>query len=199
MSRVESGAMASVFASQTPCRLSYARTGSLARDAVPGGTEVAVSPGRMPSRHVLPPSFEVEKAMLAAPPVRFRPFWKSATVVAPTVWESGSTCVSCWLSAFDCRSRWMRVLTISQSLWTHVACIGGDDVPPGPAGDPVDAAVVLGRDPVVTRSRDDAIGAVPAGEEVRASRPEDLRGRSGGSDGGQRREEQSDRQARAHR
>ena len=87
-----------------------------ARDAVPGGTEVVVSPGRMPSRHVLPPSFEVEKATLAAPPVRFRPFWKSATVVAPTVWESGSTCVSCWLSAFDCRSRWMRVLTTSQSL-----------------------------------------------------------------------------------
>ena len=81
----------------------------------------------------------------------------------------------------------------------HVACVGGDDVTPRPAGDPVDAAVVFGGDPVVARSRDDAIRAVPAGEEVCASRPEDLRARRGVGNGGQRREEQSDRQARAHR
>ena len=38
--------------------------------------------------------------MLAAPPLRLRPTWKSATVVAPTVSESGSTSDSCWLSGF---------------------------------------------------------------------------------------------------
>ena len=137
--------------------------------------------------------------MLAAPPVRFRPFWKSATVVAPTVWESGSTWVSCWLSAFDCRSRWMRVLTISQSLWTTSRASAVTMSRPGPHEIRSMPAVVLRRDAVVTRSRDDAIAAVPAGEEVRASCSEDLRGCSGGSDGGQRREEESDRQARAHR
>ncbi len=79
------GTMASVLASQTPCKLSNATTGSLARVEGPGGAEFEVSPGRMPSRHVRPPSHEVEKPMLAAPPERFRPFWKSATVVAPTV------------------------------------------------------------------------------------------------------------------
>ena len=116
VSRVASGAIASELASQTPCRLSYATTGSLARVDVPGRHRGRCQPGRMPSRHVRPPSFEVAKPMLAAPPVRFRPSWKSVTVVAPTVWESGSTCVSCWLSPFECRSRWMRVLTTSQSL-----------------------------------------------------------------------------------
>ena len=66
--------------------------------------------------------------MLAAPPFRFRPTWKRATVVAPTVCESGSTSDSCWLSAFVNRSRWIRRPTISQPGRTQVAQVGGDDV-----------------------------------------------------------------------
>ena len=100
VSRLASGASASEFASHTPCTASHATTGSLARVDGPGGTEFEVSPGRIPSRHVRPPSLEVAKPMLAAPPVRFRPTWKTATVVWPTVCESGSTSDSCWLSAF---------------------------------------------------------------------------------------------------
>ena len=47
-----------------------------------------------------------------------------------------------------------------------VASVDGDDVAPWSAGDPVDAAVVLGRDPVVATTRDDAVGALFAREEV---------------------------------
>ena len=99
----------------------------------PGGAEVSVSPGRIPSRHVLPPSFEVEKAMLAAPPVRLRPFWKSATVVWSRRCRSPARpAYSCWLSAFDCRSRWRRVLTTSQSLSTRSRASAATTSRPGP-------------------------------------------------------------------
>ena len=79
-----------------------------------------------------------------------------------------------------------------------VARVDGDDIAPRPAGDEVDAGVVLGRDPVVAGTGDDPVGTVPAGEEVRTDSPDDRRTRSGGSDCRQRREEHSDRQARAH-
>ena len=120
--------------------------------------------------------------MPVAPPLRNRPTWKTATVVAPTVSESGSTSDSCWASGSAKRSRWIRRLTISQSAST-VAEVGGDDVGPGPARDAVDAAVVLDRDPVVARPRDDAVGAVPAGEEVGARVPR-IGARAGGATAG---------------
>ena len=44
---------------------------------------------------------------------------RAATVVAPTVDESGSTSDSCWLSAFVNWSRWIRRPTISQSVPTR--------------------------------------------------------------------------------
>ena len=80
-----------------------------------------------------------------------------------------------------------------------VAGVDGDDVAPRAAGDEVDAAVVLGRDSVVAGPGDDPVGTVAAGEEVRTDSPEDRRAHSGESDCRQRRQEQSDRQARAHR
>ena len=85
----------------------------------PAGLETAVRAGRIPWRQVRPPSLDVEKPMPAAPPSRRRPTWKSATVVAPTVDESGSTSDSCWLSAFVNWSRWIRRPTTSQSVATR--------------------------------------------------------------------------------
>ena len=199
VSRVESGAIASVFASQTPCKLSYATTGSLARERRAGRHRGRRQPG--------------EDALAPGAPSILRGREgdaRGAARAVPAVLEErdrgGADGVGVRLDlrlvlavrvrlpvAVDARAHDLAV-----ALDT-VACIDRDDVRARPAGDPVDAAVVLGRDPVVARSRDDAIGAVAAGEEVRASCPEDLRGRGGGSDGGQRREEQSNRQARAHR
>ena len=75
MRRVTPSAIASEFASHTPRTPSQATTGSLARSEGPGGDVFTVNPGRMPSRQVRPPSREVEKPMLAAPPDRFRPTW----------------------------------------------------------------------------------------------------------------------------
>jgi hypothetical protein len=79
-----------------------------------------------------------------------------------------------------------------------VAPIDSEDVAPWPAGDPVDAAVVLGRDPVVATTRDDAVGALLAREEIRSGSPDNRRACAGRSDGWQRREEQDDRDAHAH-
>ena len=53
--------------------------------------------------------------------------------------------------------------------------IGDDDVPAGAAGDPVDAAVVLGGDPVGPAARRDRVGALAPGELVGSRRPEDAR------------------------
>ena len=80
-----------------------------------------------------------------------------------------------------------------------VASVDGDDVTPWSAGDPVDAAVVLGRDPVVATTRDDTVRALLAREEVRAGSPENRRPCGGRSDGWQCREEKGDRDAHAHR
>jgi hypothetical protein len=62
------GETASEAISHTPWTASYATTGSLTRAARPGGEEKIVRPGRKPLVHVRPPSVEVAKPMLDAPP-----------------------------------------------------------------------------------------------------------------------------------
>src|SRR6266508_5698706 len=55
-------------------------------------------PGRNPSLQRLPPSLEVAKPMLLAPPLKKRPTWKADTIVLPNANVSGSTSVLWTLS-----------------------------------------------------------------------------------------------------
>ena len=62
----------------------------------PGGVALTVVPGRPPVTQVRPPSCEVEKTLLLAPPpAKFRPDCDVVTIVCPKANESGSTCVLC--------------------------------------------------------------------------------------------------------
>ena len=79
-----------------------------------------------------------------------------------------------------------------------VAQIGGHDVAAGTAGDVVEAAVVLDRDPVVAAARVDPVGAVAAEQHVGARCPDERRARGRGRDSRQRHEEEDDRDATPH-
>ena len=59
----------------------------------PGGVEKVVKPGRKPLTKVFPPSVEVAKPILLAPPFQKRPTWKAETMMWPKAKVSGSTSV----------------------------------------------------------------------------------------------------------
>jgi hypothetical protein len=62
----------------------------------PGGVALTVVPGRPPVTQVRPPSRDVEKTLLLAPPpAKFRPDCDVVTIVCPNAKESGSTWVLC--------------------------------------------------------------------------------------------------------
>ena len=91
------------------------RSGRTRRARGPGGTAFLVVPGRNARVQVRPSSRETAVPMFeAAPPSSRRPTWNTATTVSPQAELSGSTAVSCWLSAFLYGSTESRRETISQ-------------------------------------------------------------------------------------
>src|SRR2546425_10456449 len=64
---------------------------------MPGGVAKTVLDGRKPLVKLFPPSVDVAKPMLEAPPLKKRPTWKAETKVEPEDKVSGSTSVACWL------------------------------------------------------------------------------------------------------
>src|SRR5207237_10080248 len=84
--------------SHTLSLASYATEASLARSyAGLAGVASAVVPGRKPWTQVWPPSCEVAKPMLLAPPLKKRPTCTTETMTGPKDSESGSSSVACWL------------------------------------------------------------------------------------------------------
>ena len=136
--------------------------------------------------------------MLAAPPFLFRPTWKRATVVAPTVCESGSTSDSCWLSVFVKPVAVDPAADDLAARSNEVAKVGGDDVESGAARDVVAAVVVLDGDPVVARARVDPVRALAPEQHVRARCSDERRAHGGGRDRRKRHEQEDDRDATPH-
>jgi hypothetical protein len=81
--------------SQMLCLASKATAGSLIALKAPGGLATVVVPGRNPLFQVLPLSDERAQPMLAEPPPKTRPTWKTETMVLPATKVSGSTSVRC--------------------------------------------------------------------------------------------------------
>ena len=106
----------SVPASQVLCIASYATVGSDAAVSGPAGRELTVTAGSALRCQVRPASCETAVPMFAAAPAERRPSWNTATIVEPNEKLSGSTAVSCWLSAFVVASTERRRATVSQPL-----------------------------------------------------------------------------------
>src|SRR5579864_8622547 len=89
--------------------------GSEAAVSGPGGEALTVVAGRNPRVHVRPSFRETAVPMFEAAPFwSRRPSWNAATTVSPHEALSGSTAVSCWLSAFLYGSTERRRETTSQ-------------------------------------------------------------------------------------